>query len=60
MFKYFQKMIVRTYQDSTRRQNNFENARRYQSLWGGGPNKDSKNIGVWWVESLEFFEVPEN
>ena len=44
MFEYFQKMIVRKYQDSTRRQKFFENARRYQFFWGGIPTKNIKKI----------------
>ena len=44
MFQYFQKKC-RSNQDSTRRQNNFEHARRYQYFcWGGGvPHKIKKH-----------------
>ena len=37
-------MIVQKYQDSTRRQNNFENARGYQSFLGGIPTKHINKI----------------
>ena len=53
MFKSFQKMIVRKYQDSTRRQTLFENARRY-IFWGGNSyNKISKKLKVWWIQNVE-------
>ena len=43
MFEYFQKMIVRKYEHSTRRQTFFENARRYQFFLGVGVQTNSKN-----------------
>ena len=41
----FSKIIVQKYQDSTRRQQNFENDRRYQSFVGGIPTKNIKKKG---------------
>ena len=59
MFKYFPKMIVQKYQDSTRRQNNFENARIYQSCRGEFLQQNQQ-IRVWWLHFKEIFEAPES
>ena len=57
MFKYFQKMVHK-YQDSMRRQTNFENTRRYQSFLGVGvPNKIQQQVSVWWVQIWRISQI---